>query len=142
MNYFIPSVSTNRGKTSIKYNGPSTWYGVPRELKEIALRKPFAKKLKEHILADIFEDLPSSYTNQVSERNNIGFEQLRALFETEDEDIEFLGFPSENQNRNLEDLFMSDNENSEFLGFVSENQNRNLEDLFMSDNDTSEFFGF
>ena len=57
-NYTLPPVSTNRGQKSIKFLGPKAWAEVPNELKEIAFRKPFAKKMKDHILASTHVEMP------------------------------------------------------------------------------------
>ena len=57
-NYVLPCPTTNRGQRSIKFAGPKAWVEVPKQLKEIAFRKPFSKKLKEHILTTIFAEMP------------------------------------------------------------------------------------
>ena len=142
MNYSVPAVSTNRGQTSIKYTGPKAWAEVPKELKDIAFRKPFSKRLKKHILSEIFEDLPKP-----KNKNKTDLRDLRLIFETEDED-DFLGF--EPEINDLETLFLSDDEDTEFFGFSpvkndlsnSKTETIDLETLFLSDNDDTEFLGF
>ena len=49
-NYVLPRATTNRGQKSIKFAGPKVWAEIPKHLKEVAFRKPFSRKLKEHIL--------------------------------------------------------------------------------------------
>ena len=90
-NYVLPCPTTNRGQCSIKFTGPKGWAEVPNPLKEIAFRKPFSKKLKEHILATIFEEMPPKKKRTKQEDE---FEQLNlsTLFETDDENEEFFGF--------------------------------------------------
>ena len=53
-NYVLPLSSTNRGQSSIKYTGPKAWAETPKNIKDIAFKKPFSNKLKEHILNIIF----------------------------------------------------------------------------------------
>ena len=63
LNYILPYTTTDRGQSSIKFAGPKAWAEVPKEIKDIAFRKPFSKKLKEHILSDLKEgnkDLPKT----------------------------------------------------------------------------------
>ena len=57
-NYVLPCPTTNRSQRSIKFSGPKAWSDVPKHLKEIAFRKPFSKKHKEHILSQIHVDMP------------------------------------------------------------------------------------
>ena len=136
MNYIIPVVKTVRGQTSIKYTGPKAWGEVPKALKDVAFRKPFSKGLKKHILEENFVDLPKQ-TNTKGKHK--GFEDLKRIFETEDEN-EFFGF--ESKTADLDDLrriFETEDE-SDFFGFESETVN--LKTIFLSDDETSEFLGF
>ena len=48
-NYVLPCPTTNRSQCSIKFSGPKAWAEVPKQFKEIAFRKTFSKKIKEHI---------------------------------------------------------------------------------------------
>ena len=90
-NYVLPLSTTNRGQSSIKFSGPKAWAEVPNDLKEVAFRKPFSKKLKDYILKDIYEELPPTPSRTNTE--NVLFEGLRDLFE-DDSDLNetFLGF--------------------------------------------------
>ena len=90
-NYVLPLSTTNRGQSSIKFSGPKAWAEVPNDLKEVAFRKPFSKKLKDYILKEIYEELPPTPSRTNTE--NVLFEGLRDLFE-DDSDLNetFLGF--------------------------------------------------
>ena len=48
-NYVLPLSSTNRGQSSIKYTGPKAWAETPKNIKDIAFRKPFSKKNLKNI---------------------------------------------------------------------------------------------
>ena len=90
-NYVLPLSTTNRGQTSIKFSGPKAWAEVPNDLKEIAFRKPFSRKLKDYILKEIHEELPP--TRIRSNNEIVHLDSLSDLFE-EDDDLNetFLGF--------------------------------------------------
>ena len=90
-NYVLPCPSTNRSQHSIKFAGPKAWAEVPKQVKDLAFRKPFSKKLKEHILDVTFLEVPSQ-RNRETETNETEAYDLATLFETEDEDTEFFGF--------------------------------------------------
>ena len=144
-NYVLPHSNTNRGQTSIKYTGPKAWAETPKSIKDVAFRKPFSKKLKDHILSAIFEELPSKKTDKISDsdKNDLDFD-LHTLFSTE-ETGEFLGFESTVSNREsdgngLSEIFEENDEEEEFYGF---DISANLETIFLSDNSCSEeFLGF
>ena len=134
LNYVLPPVTTNRSKGSIKFSGPKAWADLPTHLKEIAFRKPFSKKVKDHILANIYAELPSDHN--FLDREDITYIELEELFQTDDES-EFYGFDIE-----LEELFQTDDD-SEFYGFdISENAHLELRELFQSDDEESDFDGF
>ena len=63
-NYVLPNSKTNRGQCSIKYTGPKAWARVPDELKEIAFRKPFSRKFKEHLLKITHVEMPPKQTKK------------------------------------------------------------------------------
>ena len=142
-NYTLPKTVTNRGQSSIKYAGPKAWAEVPAETKEIAFRKPFSAKLKEHILDTIYEDLPPRKTTLTLENSDMNFD-LQTLFSTEDEG-EFLGF--ENPNENLTTPINGPGSrfapNDEEYEFVSLETSANLSSIFVSENSLNgTFFGF
>ena len=163
LNYVLPRVVTNRGQSSIKFSGPKTWFNVPNDLKEIAFRKPFSKKIKEHILKKIYVNLPKKAQNrkynelkELFEDNSsdddefFGFDEnesidLEILFlnESNDSDTEFFGFKINNSD-DLQTVFQSDgeSENQDFLGFTSNGKDRNLEILFLNDSEDGDFFRF
>ena len=89
-NYTLPKSTTNRSQKSIKYTGPKAWAEVPKEIKDIAFRKPFSKKLKEHVLKAIYLELPPESKDVLE--NNGDCEELRILFETDTDEEDFLGF--------------------------------------------------
>ena len=62
------------------------------EIKEIAYRKPFSKKLKEHILESIYIKMPPKSSGIFQTNNNVCLDDLRILFETETDDEDFEGF--------------------------------------------------
>ena len=90
-NYVLPCTKTNRSQRSIKFTGPKAWAEVPKEIKDLAFRKPFSKKHKEHILSVTFIEMPSE-PNAAVVTNEIDSLNLTELFEAEDDDSEFLGF--------------------------------------------------
>ena len=100
MNYYVPSTTTVRGQKSIKYSGPVAWRDVPKIIKDIAFRKPFTKKMKQHILDGLLEankNLPVSTFNLNDILNNNSFEdtnfdELQDIFDCTDENITFNGF--------------------------------------------------
>ena len=132
-NYVLPPVSTDRSKGSIKIAGPKAWAEVPSQLKEVAFKKPFAKKMKEHILTSTFvERTPSP--NVLLNENEIAYLELEELFQSDDDASIFEGFDTPDLNT----LFHSDSETDEFLGFDTPD----LTTLFHSDSENDEFFGF
>ena len=168
-NYVLPRATTNRGQKSIKFAGPKVWAEIPKHLKEVAFRKPFSRKLKEHILSEIFVDLPKKVYLKT---DNIGqYKELQEIFQANDSQDEFFGFDCSDSNEldiiflndrestsdkfssvndptedtNLDAIFQSDSDNSdnEFFGFYSEEcVNSGLESLFLSDDSDGEFLGF
>ena len=99
-NYVLPLSSTNRGQNSIKFAGPKAWANVPNDLKDIAFRKPFSKKTKEHILKEIYEELPPKSTAFGEKDDHTPLEGLRLIFDLK-----------------LEMIFQSDDANETFHGF-------------------------
>ena len=89
-NYVLPKSTTNCSQKSIKYTGPKAWAEVPKEIKDIAFRKPFSKKCKEHVLKTIFVELPPKSKDIFVNDNKC--DELRLLFETDTDDEDFLGF--------------------------------------------------
>ena len=80
-NYVLPCAKTNRGQRSIKYTGPKAWAEVPDTIKEIAFRKPFSKKFKEHLLLISHVEMPAEpVSNNESIDENIRLEELQQLF--------------------------------------------------------------
>ena len=160
-NFCLPTVKTNRGQTSIKYDGPKVWVDVPNELKEVAFRKSFSKKLKKHKI-DIMVEQSKNIPRKSYKYRKIDFSELKAIFDdTENDDIEFFGFhqtldfselkaifdSTENDDieflgfhQSLEQLFLSDDEDFDFPGFDVGYEA--LEEIFLSDDESSEFYGF
>ena len=48
-NFFIPSVRTNLGKSSIKFQGPIIWNTIPNEIKSLSLQS-FKSKFRNHLI--------------------------------------------------------------------------------------------
>ena len=145
-NYVLPCPTTNRSQRSIKFAGPKAWAEVPNKLKELAFRKPFSKQLKLHLLDTIFVDMPAKRNS--TRNNEIDLFDLATLFETEDENIEFLGFDTaaENDRNNLTELELlfatPDNVEDEFYGFSDNSRNSDLNFLFINESNDSDFHGF
>ena len=117
-NYVLPRATTNRGQSSIKYTGPKAWAEVPKPLKEIAYRKPFSKKFKEHILSLNYEELPPKPTRDSTEnQGDSQLEAIRSLFLDEDVINEtFYGF-DHFETPDLETIFATESDDDEFFGF-------------------------
>ena len=49
-NFFIPSVRTNLGKTSLKYQGPIIWNSIPNDFKSLPLQS-FKTKVRNHLFS-------------------------------------------------------------------------------------------
>ena len=116
LNYSLPYTTTDRGQSSIRFSGPKSWVEVPKEIKDIAFRKPFTKKMKEYILNDLKEknkDLPKT-TFSYNEYKNKDYTDLLAIFNNEDDNTEFLGFDVQNLGQIFDDTF---DEDYTFLGF-------------------------
>ena len=140
LNYKLPIVHSLRGQSSIKFSDPKAWYQIPLHLKEIAFRKPFSQKLKEHLLRILQEKnnrLPkeSSFIPAINQKYN-NTNSLKSIFEQNDDDIIFYGF----ETRSLEEIFENDGESSEFMGFAYHESN--LELLFVSDEENETFIEF
>ena len=114
-NFVLPNSSTNRGQCSIKYSGPKAWAQVPNDYKEIAFRKPFSKKLKEHILSTIYVDMPPKRIKTNQKNTDDYINELKALFDS-DEEGEFFGFDF-CENTSLTVIFQDESDGEEFLGF-------------------------
>ena len=139
LNYVLPAVATDRGKGSIKFSGPKAWAEVPKNLKEVAFRKPFTKKFKEHILTTTYQEMPPK-SSSVFDMDDAQFIELKNLFQSDDDDEDdFLGF--EKHIPELEEIFLSDDETENFLGFCSE-QKEDLNMIFLTDSETEDFLGF
>ena len=116
-NYVLPCPTTNRSQRSIKFAGPKAWAEVPNEVKDLAFRKPFSKKLKEYILNASFTEMPPQRSVEF-ENNEIEFFDLAALFEAEEDSAsEFIGFYNISVNNDLAPLFLDESNASDFLGF-------------------------
>ena len=116
-NYVLPCVKTNRGQGSIKYTGPKAWAEVPDEFKEIAFRKPFSKKYKEHLLSISYVEMPAGISNNESAIENIGLEGLQLIFATNDENDDILEPETNSSFSVLEEIFLAESSDEEFLGF-------------------------
>ena len=152
LNYRIPLFTTNRGQKSIKYLGPKVWSQIPKDIKELAYRKPFSRKMKSYLLRILSEksqylpirtetppwqiqieepnDLETIF-NTTSNETFLGFDlSLRHIFNTTTNET-FLGF-----DLSLRDIFNTTS-NETFLGF-----DLSLRDIFQNDSDQFEFRGF
>ena len=138
-NYALPNSITNLGQSSIKYAGPKAWEEVPLKIKEIAYRKPFSKALKEHTLKQIFVELPPRVQCNSADIDTDPHDDLRALFESSDDEEDFQGFFNTSQSVRL--LFESDEE-GDFLGFTNPPNSPELSQIFLEESYTNEFYGF
>ena len=125
-NYVLPRTATNRSQRSIKFSGPKAWSEVPTHLKEIAFRKPFSKSHKEHILKQIYVDMPLERKNSKRKNNQDSIFSdafdLCILFGSDDVNEEFFGFEVSVENNDttfsdLAQIFNDSNSNEEFIGF-------------------------
>ena len=117
-NYVLPCAKTNRGQRSIKYTGPKAWAEVPKSIKDIAFRKPFSKKFKEHLLSISYvEMLAEPISNNESANENLELEGLQLLFTTNDENAIFPGLEAISSFSGLERIFLAESSDEEFLGF-------------------------
>ena len=117
-NYVLPCAKTNRGQRSIKYTGPKAWAEVPKSIKDIAFRKPFSKKFKEHLLSISYvEMLAEPISNNESANENLELEGLQLLFTTNDENAIFPGLEARSSFSGLERIFLAESSDEEFLGF-------------------------
>ena len=91
-------------------------HGLRFQIKEIAFRKPFSKRLKEHILTTIFVDMPPNSHQGTSHVKTEDLEDLRALFESDNESAEFHGFEV-HEYATLENIFFGESFDEDFLGF-------------------------
>ena len=146
-NYTLPCPVTNRGQRSIKFAGPKAWVNVPKQLKEIAFRKPFSKKLKQHILAMIYEEMPPKTTRTHGD-TEIDLLDLNTLFNSEDDEGEAFGFdilPARefDLSTDLHIAFStSSNDEEEFYGFNDTLPTPDLTSIFHNESYDSEFLGF
>ena len=86
-NYVLPSALTNRSQGSIKFTGPKVWAKVPDNLKEVAFRKPFSRKLKEYILKINYKEMPNDACASIRNGYNehLNEPSLTEIFESDDE---------------------------------------------------------
>ena len=101
-NFILPPVRTLRGQSSIKFAGPKAWSKVPVELKNIAFKKTFSKKMKDFILKGQREanrNLPeNSYLKKKKQKAAEEKEKRRQmldLFNETNEDFILIGFDQE-----------------------------------------------
>ena len=116
-NFVLPSVKTARGQTSIRFTGPKAWSQVPLNLKDVAYKIPFAKKMKSFILEtqrNAAKDLPvSSYIKEKRRKAAANYNELKDIFDSSHDDSEFYGFELE-----LNEIFEEDIwERGDFNGF-------------------------
>ena len=133
LNYYVPATTTVRGQKSIKYSGPIAWRDVPKTVKDIAFRKPFTKKMKQHILDDLLEankNLPVSTFNlndilNCNSFEDTNFDELQDIFDCTDENITFNGFELSGL-----DIFSNGNHNS-----IDSDSIHNLSSILVDEND-------
>ena len=136
LNYYVPSTTTVRGQKSIKYSGPIAWRDVPKTMKDIAFRKPFTKKMKQHILDGLLEankNLPASTFNLNDILNSNSFEdtnfdELQDIFDCTDENITFNGFELSGL-----DIFSNGSHNS-----IDSESIHNLSSILVSENENDQ----
>ena len=131
LNYVIPVVRTNRGQSSIKFSGPKAWINIPKSLKEIVFKKPFSKKLKEHLLC-LLKVRNRNLPKQPYEKTNPKKYDVQELFDwSYGDDFNFSGF----ETRSLDTIFLSDDDSFVFGGFESKNQLLKINQEFASDSE-------
>ena len=134
MNYRIPLYTSNRGQKSIKYLGPKVWSQIPKNIKEIAYRKPFSMKIKTFLLTALHEksrNLPIRTETPPWQVERDAPNDLHTIFNTTSDET-FLGFAM-----SLSEIFQNATCDETFLGFTL-----SLTEIFQNDSNDSEFFGF
>ena len=95
-NFILPVAKTVRSQTSMKFAGPKAWTSVPNDIKEIAYRKPFSKRLKKFILEKQREDnenLPeNSYLKEKHKKKNKLKTDYVEMFASDSDESDFVGF--------------------------------------------------
>ena len=101
-NFVLPPVRTLRGQASMKFTGPKTWSKVPVDLKNVAFKKPFSKKMKDFILKeqrDANRNLPeNSYLKKKKQKAAEEKEKRREMldfFNETNDDFVLIGFDQE-----------------------------------------------
>ena len=136
LNYIIPLFNTNRGQKSIKYSGPKVWSVIPKDIKELAYRKPFSRKVKAYlleILAEKSRNLPIQSETPPWLIQNNDLTNLHNIFNVTNDEM-FYGF-----DLSLTEIFANESANRTFHGF---DVSINLTYLFGYDSENSNFLGF
>ena len=94
-NFVLPISKTVRSQTSIKFAGPKAWNEISIDLKELAFRKPFTKRLKKSILdkqRELNNSLPeNAYLKNKNKKRKILLEDYAEMFGS-DSESSFIGF--------------------------------------------------
>ncbi len=133
LNYVLPPVGTNRGKSSIKFSGPKIWAAIPTEIKLIGSRKKFSISYKNHCL-EILSKMPSARNIPKKKRRD---NELKRLFDEDDSEFHFFGFNIVKENTILND----DGKTTEF-NINCPDKDLDLHAIFQSDDDDDIFVGF
>ena len=94
-NFVLPVVKTVRSQTSIKFAGPKAWNEISIDLKELAFRKPFTKRLRKSILdkqRELNNSLPeNTYLKNKHKKRKILLDDYAEMFGS-DSESSFIGF--------------------------------------------------
>ena len=96
----------------MKFSGPKVWSQIPTEIKEIGFRKPFTKKMKNHlmsILADKSIALPITFWRKIENEQQTTPSTVTHEFSANRSSL-----------LSLTEIFENDSDTSEFLGFIND----------------------
>ena len=139
LNYILPSVRTNRGKSSVKFSGPKIWSDIPTNIKLSGSRKKFSTLCKGFYL-NILSESYNKETRRTRKKSDKNISSLREIFESNDyEQGTFIGFDHNliaifRHDNSLGEIFESDDdEEGTLIGF-----DNNLNSVFCYGDESSE----
>ena len=113
LNYRLPIVHSKCDQSSIKFSGPKAWSLIPKDVKEIAFRKPFSRKVKNTLLKTLKDKTKSlSITYWKPQGNELQNPENENI--PNDPDIDCTFFDPDNS---ILEIFLSSDSESEFMGF-------------------------
>ena len=135
LNYRLPIVHSKCGQSSIKFSGPKAWTLISKEVKEIAFRKPFSRRMKNTLLKTLKDKCknlsitywkPQDIENSNSDNQNV----------SDDSHIDCTLYDLDNSD------MVEQNENDRENSIHSAEYDLSLLDIFQCSDSESEFMGF